>query len=188
VWLTREFFANKIQDYLLTLRKKNGVVLFSTPSLKHLIESPLGTDIYDSCVTKIFLANPNALTPKVGKRYRDLGLTDRECTIIATLDRKRQYYYMGPYGRCVFELGAGPIMLAYNGAGRKRDLADIETIYQRDPAHFAHNWLLHRGLPEAAARLQEGDEDDEATEVWAPGAVALAERELGLLGHGVDCP
>ena len=167
VWLQREFFQGKIQDYLLTLRKKNGVVLFSTPSLKHLIESPLGTDIYDSCVTKIFLANAQALTPEVGRRYRDLGLTERDCTIIATLARKREYYYMGPHGRCVFELGAGPITVAFNGAGSKDELAAIATVYHRAPQDFARNWLTHRGLHEAADRLERGEDDDEETPgVW----------------------
>ena len=162
-----EFFSTKIQDYLLTLRKKNGVVIFSTPSLRHLIESPLGIDIYDSCANKFFASNPQALTPQVGKLYRDLGLTDRECYIIATLARKRQYYYMGPYGRCVFELGPGPVTLAYNGSGRKEDLAAIERVYARAPKDFAYNWLVHRGLHEAAARLsalQEETQEEEQEE------------------------
>ena len=175
VWLKREFFAGKIQDYLLTLRKKNGVVIFSTPSLKHLIESPLGTDIYESCVTKIFLANPQALTPEVGKRYRDLGLTERQCYLIATLVRKRQYFVLGPHGQYVCELGLGPITLAYTGAGSKAELAAIDMIYHRNPAGFAHNWLLHRGLPEAAARLERGwDDEDEDVHRWTPGPAAVA--------------
>jgi type IV secretory pathway VirB4 component len=174
VWLTREFFAGKIQDYLLTLRKKNGMVLFSTPSLKHLIESPLGTDIYESCVNKIFLANPQALTAEVGRRYRDLGLTERECHLIATLARKRQYYAIGPHGRCVFELGAGPITVAYCGSGRKADLAAMDTLYTREPAGFARNWLLHKGLHEAAARLERTDDDEASTDLWTAPAGAVA--------------
>jgi type IV secretion system protein VirB4 len=178
VWLKREFFAGKIQDYLLTLRKKNGVVVFSTPNLKHLIESPLGTDIYDSCVTKIFLANPQALTTEVGRYYRDLGLTERECSIIAGLTRKRQYYYMGVHGRCVFELGAGPITVAFNGAGRKADLAAIERIYAQGPDAFARNWLRYRGLDEAAHHLERGPdhaEDEALPGLWPVGTARLSE-------------
>ena len=91
----------------------------------------------------------------MGKLYRDLGLTERECYIIATLARKRQYFVMGPHGRCVVELGLGPIALAFTGVGRKEDLAAIETVYARDPADFAEHWLHYRGLDEAAERLKE---------------------------------
>ncbi len=174
VYLRNEFLRGKIQDYLLTLRKKNGVVIFSTQNLEHLIGSEIGSDVYQSCVTKIFLANAQALTPHVGKLYRDLGLTERECYLIATLASKRQYLVMGPHGRYVMDLGMGKVGLAYTGVGRKEDLAAIAEVYGRSRADFAHNWLVYKGLHDAAARLHEGDNDEENADLWPAAAHALA--------------
>jgi type IV secretion system protein VirB4 len=38
VYLRNDFLRGKIQDYLLTLRKANGVVIFSTQNLEHIVE------------------------------------------------------------------------------------------------------------------------------------------------------
>ena len=152
-YLNVEFFRGKIQDYLLTLRKANGVVIFSTQNLGHIINSAIGLDIYDSCVTKIFLPNTQATAPKTRELYEGIGLTSRQISIIAAMARKRQYYYMGPHGQCVFELGLDSVTLAFTGAGRKEDLAAMERLYLQDAAHFGEAWLRYRGQGDAAEEL-----------------------------------
>jgi type IV secretory pathway VirB4 component len=154
VYLKSEFFAGKIQDWLLTLRKKNAVVIFSTQNLEHIVLSQIGSDVFQSCVTKIFLANDDAITPRIGQLYTDIGLNDRQRQIVAHLAKKRQYYYMGVHGTCVFEPGAGPITLAFAGSGRKDDLAAMARLYQGDGQAFASAWLRHKSLDAAAAQLE----------------------------------
>jgi type IV secretory pathway VirB4 component len=159
VYLKSEFFAGKIQDWLLTLRKKNAVVIFSTQNLEHIVKSQIGSDVFQSCVTKIFLANDDAITPHIGQLYTDIGLNDRQRQIVAHLAKKRQYYYMGVHGQCVFEPGAGPISLALAGAGRKEDLAAMGRMYQGDAHAFACAWLTFKGLPDAATTLDRFKEE-----------------------------
>jgi type IV secretory pathway VirB4 component len=164
-YLTYEMFTDKIQDWLLTLRKKNAVVLFSTQNLEHITKNAIGGDIFQSCVTRIFLSNHRALDPGdgIGKLYADIGLSLRQRQIIATLARKKQYYYDGPHGSYTFELGvaAKSVQLAFAGSGRKADLAAMEKLYCGD-GQFAVDWLRHKGLHAQAERLQ-GYYDELAT-------------------------
>jgi type IV secretory pathway VirB4 component len=154
-FLNLDFFRGKIQDYLLTVRKMNGMWVFSTQNINHILESPIGSDIFQACPSRIYLANRHAIEPESARLYQGLGLNERQVEIIAHLIPKRTYYVQGPHGCTVFDLGAGPINRAFAGSSRKEDLAAMDRLYQGDGAQFAREWLTYKGLPEAAARLQQ---------------------------------
>ena len=51
--------------------------------------------------------------------YALFGLSETEIAIIAGGIKKRHYYYASPLGRRQFELGLGPIALAFVGVSSK---------------------------------------------------------------------
>jgi type IV secretion system protein VirB4 len=146
VYLDHPMFAARIRDWLKTLRKKNASVLFSTQSLADAAQSSVAAAVNESCMTRIFLANPRALEPQIGALYDAYGLNAREKEVIATMTPKRDYYYQGLTGRQVFDLTLGPKALAITGASRPEDLAAIRAVLATHPNDFAQAWLRQKGL------------------------------------------
>src|SRR6185312_6579391 len=85
--------------------------------------------------------------------YRKFGLNDRQIEILSQAAPKRDYYCQSRRGNRLFELGLGPIALAFTAASSKSDQAAIAAILARSgPEGFAAAWLHHRG-PSWAADL-----------------------------------
>ena len=74
------------------------------------------TTIIQQCLTKIYLADPSALTAGMFPVYSGFGLTDSEIALIAASEMKRDYFYTSPLGRRRFQLDLGPLTLAIIGA------------------------------------------------------------------------
>lgn len=146
VYLDHPLFAARIREWLKTMRKKNTSVIFSTQSLADAAQSSIAAAVNESCMTRIFLANARALEPQIGALYEAYGLNERQRELIATATPKRHYYYQGMEGNQVFELGLGPVQLAFTGASRPQDLARIRDVYAKDPQGFAEAWLQERGV------------------------------------------
>ena len=62
-WLLLDdpLFADRIREWLKTLRKKNVAVVFATQSLSDIADSQIAREIIESCPIRIFLPNPRAL-------------------------------------------------------------------------------------------------------------------------------
>jgi len=93
--LADEAFANKIDDWLRTFRKKMAAVLLATQSLTEISESPIFATLIDNIPTKIFLPNANALA------HRDLyagkfGLNETQIMQIRSGIPKSNYYIVTP--------------------------------------------------------------------------------------------
>lgn len=146
VYLDHPLFAERVREWLKTLRKKNASVIFSTQSLADAADSKIAAAVNESCMTRIFLANPRALEPQIGALYQAYGLNDRQRELIATMTPKRHYYYQGQAGSQVFDLTLGPVALAVTGASRPEDLAAIAATYRQHPDDFARAWLAQKGL------------------------------------------
>jgi type IV secretion system protein VirB4 len=73
--------------------------------------------ILESCPTKILLPNPEAQNPVTAELYRKFGLTSRQVEMLSLGVPKRQYYYLSPAGRRLFDLALGPATLAFIGSG-----------------------------------------------------------------------
>ncbi len=152
-WLALDnpVFAARIRQWLKTLRKKNVSVIFSTQSLADIRDSSIAPAIIESCASRIFLANPQATEPQIRVIYEGFGLNARQIEIVAQAQPKRDYYYQSRLGNRVFDLGLGPVGLAFAGASTPQDQRDIDDVLARDGANgFVGAWLRHRGLDWAA--------------------------------------
>ena len=101
----------------------------------------------DSCPTRIFLPNDKALEESTSEIYRRFGLNDRQIRILALAQPKLQYYYQSPMGNRLFELGLGPLALAYCAAGTKEDQKAIrELLAGHGKEGFNAAWADHKGF------------------------------------------
>jgi type IV secretion system protein VirB4 len=144
-------FANQIQDWLKTLRKRNVAVVFASQELADVEASPIASTIIEACLTRIFLPNDRAREPRSRAFYEALGLNGRQIDLIANATPKRDYYLVCRDGCRLFELGLGPAALAFVAASRPEDHALIDNVLDVTPvADFAAVWLATRGLGDAA--------------------------------------
>ena len=144
-------FAAQLREWLKTLRKKNASVIFATQSLSDIDGSAIAPAIVESCPTRIFLPNERAIEPQITAIYQRFGLNDRQIEIIARSTPKRDYYCQSRRGNRLFELGLGPIALAFCAASSKADHVAIDRVlaeFGRDA--FVETWLADRGLLWAA--------------------------------------
>ena len=152
-------FADRLRQWLLTLRKRNAAVVvvahspaqFKDPAVK-------GAQLLiESCPTRIFLPNPDASEPDTAALYGWLGLNSAEVARLARARKKRDYYVRSPSGARTFELALGPLEMAFLGTlpGRSAD----ETV--REAARYAETkgaawpaeWLRLCGLGAEARAL-----------------------------------
>ncbi len=122
-------FGAQLREWLKTLRKKNASVIFATQSLADVVESPIAASIVESCPTRIFLPNPRALEPQGAAAYARFGLNDRQIEILARATPTRDYYLQSRVGDRLFDLGLGPVALAFCAASSKADQAAIGEVW-----------------------------------------------------------
>jgi type IV secretion/conjugal transfer VirB4 family ATPase len=155
VFLDDPLFANRIREWLKTLRKKNVAVVFATQSLADIAESRIAPAIIESCPTRIFLPNARALEPAQAEAYRRFGLNDTQVRLIAEAYGKRDYYLQSRAGNRLFELGLGPVALAFAGASGPDDQRLVDRVLgDVGRAAFAERYLTERGLSWAADLLR----------------------------------
>jgi energy-coupling factor transporter ATP-binding protein EcfA2 len=129
LFLQNPLFQKKINEWLKTLRKKNVFVVFATQDVMDAVKSPLFSTIAQQCLTKIYLADPQAADASLYEAYGKFGLDDTEIHRIAGAEMKRDYYYTSPLGSRLFQLGLGPVTLGLiAGADQSRldKLSDME--------------------------------------------------------------
>ena len=147
-------FGAQLREWLKTLRKKNASVVFATQSLADVTASAIAPAIIESCPTRIFLPNPRAQEPQSAQAYERFGLNDRQIQILARATPARDYYLQSRVGDRLFDLGLGPVALAFCAASSKADQALIaKTLQAHGASGFAAAWLRARGLPWAADLL-----------------------------------
>jgi type IV secretion system protein VirB4 len=147
-------FAQKIKEWLKTLRKKNVSVVFSSQSLADIEASPIAPVLVESCPTRIFLANERAVEPQITSVYRQFGLNDRQIEIVARATPKRDYYCQSRRGNRLFELGLGEVALALCAASDKAAHTAMNDLVEEGERHrFLEAWLAERGLRWAADLL-----------------------------------
>jgi type IV secretion/conjugal transfer VirB4 family ATPase len=150
-------FGAQLREWLKTLRKKNASVVFATQSLADVTSSAIAASIIESCPTRIFLPNPRALEPQGAAAYVRFGLNDRQIKILARATPARDYYLQSRVGDRLFDLGLGPVTLAFCAASSKADQAAIAKILASvGKRGFAAAWLRAKGLAWAANLLPGG--------------------------------
>ncbi len=147
-------FAEKIKDWLKTLRRKNVGVVFATQSLADVANSSIAPSLIESCATKIYLPNPGALDPETGSQYARFGLNTKQLQLIASAIPKREYYFTCTDGNRLIDLGLGQVALAVVGSNNKNDqtlMSQLLAKHGRDG--FSEAFFRAKGLPEIADAL-----------------------------------
>jgi type IV secretion system protein TrbE len=154
LFLDNPLFAARIREWLKVLRKKNVGVVFATQSLADVAGSSIAPAIIESCPQRIFLPNDRAIEPQSKVAYDAFGLNARQIELIARATPKRQYYLQSARGNRLFELGLGPVALAFCGASDPESQKQIDALLaEHGPSDFAHAFLHLRGLDWAAELL-----------------------------------
>ncbi len=156
VFLDDPLFAARIREWLKTLRKKNVAVVFATQSLADIANSSIAPAIIESCSQRIFLANDRAQEPLAEETYERFGLNARQIELIARATPKRHYYLQSFRGNRLFELGLGPIALAFCGASDPESQTLMDRLLaEHGQDGFAPAFLRARDLAWAADLLTE---------------------------------
>lgn len=101
--LDHEIFSDFAKKKQKTIRKQNGLGIFDTQSPSDVLRHPIGRTMIEQSVTKIFLANPEA----VREEYIDgFGLTEAEFGIVRSLGTHggRRFMVKQPHGSAICEL------------------------------------------------------------------------------------
>lgn len=151
ILLGHPVFKEKIREWLKVLRKRNVSVVFATQSLSDLSRSGIADVVYESCPSKILLANAEAGTDALRPLYQAIGLNERQIQIIAQMTPKRHYYHLHADGRRLFDLGLTPPELAFVGASDRENLARIKELRALHGDAWPPQWLRERGQFDAAA-------------------------------------
>lgn len=80
--LDDEVFVTRIRDWEKTIRKRNGIVGFSTQSARDALDSRVATAIIEQSPTHIFLPNPKAQAKEYCEGF---GLSEHEFQFIVSL-------------------------------------------------------------------------------------------------------
>ncbi len=149
--LAHPVFASQLEEWLRVLRKRNAAVVLATQTISEIVDSPLRGVILESCVTKVFLPNPEAARTESSRAaYRAAGLTDREIEIISVAIPRRDYYVSSHDGRRLIDLGLGPVTLAFIGRAGEKVRVQVEKLEERYHDEWPAAWLAEQGLSEWA--------------------------------------
>ena len=86
--IDNKIFVQKIKDWLKTLRKLNGMVVFATQSVEDATNSDISETLIQQTATHIFLPNPKATEDY----KRCFMVTDREFNLIKNTDMGTRYF------------------------------------------------------------------------------------------------
>jgi type IV secretion system protein VirB4 len=152
VMLGHPVFREKIREWLKVLRKANCSVVMATQSLSDAVKSGIFDVILESCPTKILLPNEEAdktgtdQHPGPKDLYMVMGLNETQIQIIKNAQKKRQYYYISPLGKRLFELELGPAALAFCAVSDKETLAHLKRLKSEHGKHWPYIWMKEKGV------------------------------------------
>ena len=86
--IDNKIFAGRIRDWLKTLRKLNGMVVFATQSVEDATNSAISETLIQQTATQIFLPNPKA----TDAYRRAFMVSDREFNLLKTTDPGSRYF------------------------------------------------------------------------------------------------
>lgn len=150
VMLGNEVFRAKIREWLKVLRKANCAVILATQSLSDAKSSGIMDVLVESCLTKIFLANPFARQEDQYELYKSIGLNNRQIEILAESTPKKDYYMATPKGRRRFQMRLTKTELSFVGCSDKESIARIRELKEGHGSDWWKTWLQERGLPQEA--------------------------------------
>jgi len=147
VWLFLENAQAReaMNRWLRTMRKKNVAAIFTTQSINELAKSEIAAALIGLCLTKIYVANPEAEEPIQAESYRSVGLTNWHIRMLAQARSKRDYFVTQPRGRRMIQMNIGPVSRCFVGVSSKDDVNRIRELIQAEEAYMAER----QQMPEA---------------------------------------
>jgi type IV secretion system protein VirB4 len=86
--LADPIFAQLVEDWERTIRKRGGLVLFASQSPESITNNPVGGVIVSQSPTQIFMPNPNSKA----EAFAGYTLSQRELQLILTLDKESRCF------------------------------------------------------------------------------------------------
>lgn len=111
MFLDDPVFSSRLKNWLKTLRKRNVYVVLATQEVQDLT-GPMLSVVVNACQTKILLPNHNAEVEFNKELYRQIGLDDSDIQVIAQSKPKRDYLFVNPRGKQLFDLVLNPAHIA----------------------------------------------------------------------------
>ena len=150
-------WASRVQQWALSLRKKNASLVLAAQNLRQLEAHGAGANIRESCPTRFYLPNPAATAAGARESYESFGLNPREIEVIARAEPRRDYYFSSPRGSRLFQLGLRRAELAFfsarPGLSFQSSVAEALRIKRTHGAGWVAEWLRECGCVEDAVRL-----------------------------------
>lgn len=143
--LSHPVFKAKITEWLKVLRKINCSVVLATQSITDAENSGILDVLVESCPTKIFLANRDAMNKDNQKLYSKMGCNETEIINITHMIPKREYFIKGEGSRVV-SFAIGQIALAFVGVSAKPELKEVRELQANEGDRWAFTWLKNRGV------------------------------------------
>jgi type IV secretion system protein TrbE len=155
VILAENLFGQQLDKWLRGLRKRNGVCWLWSQSIADIHKSNYLSTILQACPSRIFLHDPDAMTPNMVALYRSFDLNDPQIQAIAQdLVPKRTYLLITPNGTTVIDLELDPVTLSFVGVSSKEHLRRVRGLIAQHGDRWQAHWLRERGLPEAADEFE----------------------------------
>ncbi|HKV11395.1 MAG TPA: transporter [Thermoanaerobaculia bacterium] len=150
-------WASRVQQWALSLRKKNASLVLAVQNLRQLDAHGAGANIRESCPTRFYLPNPAAMASGARELYESFGLNPREIELVARAEPRRDYYFSSPRGSRLFQLGLRRAELAFlsarPGLSFQSTVSEALRVKRTHGAHWVSEWLRECGCVEDAPRF-----------------------------------
>jgi len=134
-------WASRVQQWALSLRKKNASLVLAVQNLRQLEAHGAGANLRESCPTRFYLPNPAAGAAGARELYEGFGLNPREIDLVARSEPRRDYYFSSPRGSRLFQLGLRRAELAFLGARPGLSLQSTVAEALRIKRAFGPDWV-----------------------------------------------
>lgn len=139
-------WVDRLRSWLKEGRKHNVALLMATQSVADAAESRLTSDLLESCPTKLYLPNPEAMSRAARGHYASLGLEPAQIELIARIAPKRELYVEQPSGRRVISLPIGPAALSLLGRTGANDSARALRLRTDNPDFWKEDFRNDTGI------------------------------------------
>jgi type IV secretion system protein VirB4 len=115
--LSNATFANKVEDWLRTFRKKRALVMFATQALDELARLPNIGALVTNIPTQVLLPSVKSSVLEQAELYRSVfGINDAQLAILAQAIPKRDYLLVRPTTTRLVNTQMPPTLIAINEA------------------------------------------------------------------------
>ena len=139
-------FAERIRDWMKTLRKRNAIVGFGTQSARDALDSSVSAAIIEQAATQIFMPNPRATAADYCQGF---GLTEQELSLVQSLPQHARCFLIKHANQSVvarLDLSSMPDLLIAL-SGREESVRRLDELRRRHGDHPAAWWAELVGAP-----------------------------------------